>query len=1391
MGEVEIMRIIQKRTLALVTALCLLVSTVTLIAANVEATLAAPDAKNQKAEIVFLIDTTGSMGDKIDNVKNNLNVFMDFLFEQSVDAKVAFIEFRDITVDGLASTRLCRSPSDSVWHTTAAEGESTLSELYADGGGDEPETPFDGFGLMLDSEGIPWSPDATRFAVLITDASYKTDNQYGYDGIDDVVSALTKDGERIFTYVITLPDLYDLYLPITDATGGECADITSDFASILEGLAEGIASWVYPVELTLSHEIYDQKDDIKDFPSGTFKVRRYYIKITATAENTNKSPLEDFQFEIKLPEGMSFIPSAAGHPEESAVFSYGLLPGGKEASKTWAVQYECISESPDKNLEYEVSVWAKNMVKFSNFESIFVHGYNATNNILDFDKDTWKFRNYSAKPVPILEEDLNAFKYGMSNAMKEDVDKWVKEELGGGYCFGMATTSVLGKAGRLNLEYIQPGAANLHAINKNDKAKSVIAFYQMSWRLGSWVDEKAHFNTLSVQQGLAHIAELADAVDSGGNPFVLLFYTQASQGGFHAVTAYSFERGSFKKGGKTYDSRVLIYENNSPSWNEDYCLYFNQGTDQWTIPGWPNASELFGTFSDINMIDRFGLEMSKKNVQAALRAKQNTDIKLITSGITATLNQLMEKAVKGILAVADPTDFDDDDPQSSNAVSIYFDNHEQPFTVQPQVAGALLDLSVLYDNYYMAAFAPKNAESVKFDPRGIVGIEGTVNNFSLTLTGNEGYHPLPWYTITVTGEHAKNPALSKVEGGYLLTGVQWENVTVTGKNDTETKVLSFTTDKDKVLLGQKDGQLAAFIDSDGDGIFESLLAISNGWSGSDDKYAAEILRLVNIERLKAGLAALTTGNTANLNAAALKRAQEASISYSHTRPDGTDFSTVLGEYGIACACAGENLAQYKGSTPPTPAEVVNGWMSSPGHRANILGDFTELSVGIYTAPDGALYWCQLFLKGGSSTGRVYAVIYNANGGSVSPASVAVTIGFATTLPIPTRAGYTCDGWYTAASGGAKVGNAGASYTPTASITLYAHWTAAPLTTYIVSYSANGGIGAPVSQTKIHNITLTLRSDKPTRDGYTFLGWATSATAATAQYLPGASYTANAPVTLYAVWKANECPAGFVPVTRITGVPATATAGVNLSLTGTVNPSNATNRTIIWSVDTPGATGAVIAGSTFRATAAGQVIIAATIRNGAAFGTDYVEEFIITVNNPPVPPAATYTVIFNANGGCVSLASLIVTNGCAYGPLPTPTRSGYLFNGWYTQLHGGIRINSGDIVSLTCNTILFARWTEATPIGNPPGPAGNAPGASAGNTPGNSTPGNQAGSLLQGGSRPAAMPKTGVGVDGKIIALFIIILLDVVFMAWLVYVGKRQYWPKRMKPTMELQLPALD
>lgn len=82
------------------------------------------------------------------------------------------------------------------------------------------------------------------------------------------------------------------------------------------------------------------------------------------------------------------------------------------------------------------------------------------------------------------------------------------------------------------------------------------------------------------------------------------------------------------------------------------------------------------------------------------------------------------------------------------------------------------------------------------------------------------------------------------------------------------------------------------------------------------------------------------------------------------------------------------------------------------------------------------------------------------------------------------------------------------------------YTIPALASYTVNYNANGGSGAPGSQKKYYGKSLTLSSTIPVRAGYTFQGWSTSSTAASPTYQAGASYTANASITLYAVWKSN-------------------------------------------------------------------------------------------------------------------------------------------------------------------------------------------------------------------------------------------------------------------------------
>ena len=119
--------------------------------------------------------------------------------------------------------------------------------------------------------------------------------------------------------------------------------------------------------------------------------------------------------------------------------------------------------------------------------------------------------------------------------------------------------------------------------------------------------------------------------------------------------------------------------------------------------------------------------------------------------------------------------------------------------------------------------------------------------------------------------------------------------------------------------------------------------------------------------------------------------------------------------------------------------------------------------------------------------------------------------------IPVRAGYVFDGWYTAANGGTQVT---LSTVISSNMTVYAHWTIAA---YGVHYDANGGSNAPAGQQKIHGTDLVLSAVVPTRENYTFLGWATEENPDEVQYQPGDSYCADNDVMLIAVWKCNLNP----------------------------------------------------------------------------------------------------------------------------------------------------------------------------------------------------------------------------------------------------------------------------
>ena len=123
-------------------------------------------------------------------------------------------------------------------------------------------------------------------------------------------------------------------------------------------------------------------------------------------------------------------------------------------------------------------------------------------------------------------------------------------------------------------------------------------------------------------------------------------------------------------------------------------------------------------------------------------------------------------------------------------------------------------------------------------------------------------------------------------------------------------------------------------------------------------YQQQVLDLVNAERTKRGLSPLTLDS--NLSNVATKKAQDMANKnyFDHTSPTyGSPFD-MMNRFGISYRTAGENIAKGQ----KTPQEVMNSWMNSPGHRANILNpDFTKLGVGIAKDSNGTLYWSQMFI----------------------------------------------------------------------------------------------------------------------------------------------------------------------------------------------------------------------------------------------------------------------------------------------------------------------------------------------------------------------------------------------------------------------------------------------
>ncbi len=130
--------------------------------------------------------------------------------------------------------------------------------------------------------------------------------------------------------------------------------------------------------------------------------------------------------------------------------------------------------------------------------------------------------------------------------------------------------------------------------------------------------------------------------------------------------------------------------------------------------------------------------------------------------------------------------------------------------------------------------------------------------------------------------------------------------------------------------------------------------LSAALNASTDEFAHQVSALVNKERAANGLKPVKM--SPQLSKAATVRAVEIKQNFSHTRPDGTSCFTAVTDMGITYQYVAENIAYGQ----KDPEAVMNAWMNSSGHRANILSDKMDyIGVGV-NYENGTYYWTQFF-----------------------------------------------------------------------------------------------------------------------------------------------------------------------------------------------------------------------------------------------------------------------------------------------------------------------------------------------------------------------------------------------------------------------------------------------
>lgn len=480
---------------------------------------------------------------------------------------------------------------------------------------------------------------------------------------------------------------------------------------------------------------------------------------------------------------------------------------------------------------------------------------------------------------------------GMDNTVIENIQKKMKDNWGG-TCYGMTVVEALNKYGnRLALDNYQANINTLYELadyKDNPMTAALLNYYQLMQYLPDrmkYLEEQKQNLYINEKTLADNIINVAQKAHDEGKPSVLIYcYLEGWFGSPIRINDWNEELE--KNNQKTLSSHaVLIYDFNKkedgsyeimlcdPNNQKESILTISSDRKEIKLPYESLYSPLtyskknedsnflvYSIMSDIDQLDIINIEgrdnRSKLKtynkdgfISLETTAQTGFSVKLLDGTIYNTFENgplSINNALIDISALPDGT---------SKQNVIYQIENSHPLTIAPNTNDKEIDMNIISNNL-SANIKGIDVQDITFDPLGKVAILGDNVSYylSLTLNQNQINDDSLFYTICAKGNNANEVALQNTEKGIVVSGNNLKNVKITGNNTDVKKELLFNTEKEKVLIQEKNGELTASVDKDNNGNYETIIAVSS-----------ESVALQSIE-LDKSEAALKIGETATLAA---------------------------------------------------------------------------------------------------------------------------------------------------------------------------------------------------------------------------------------------------------------------------------------------------------------------------------------------------------------------------------------------------------------------------------------------------------------------------------------------------------------------------------------------